>query len=88
MVKETDDPRLHGKSGKATVLLLLLCSVILPMQTLGAGELQLNKRFQEKDPGEGKRQGLVLSQKLQEIPKVPTIPPFSIPLSTLGTAPF
>ena len=89
MVKETDDPRLYGKSGKATVqlLLLLLCLVIQPMETLGAGELQLNERSQEKGPGEGKRRGFVLSQKLQETPKVPTVPPFSIPLSTSGTAP-
>ena len=53
IVKETDDSRLHGKSGKATVLLLLLCLFILPMGNLGAGELQLNKRSQEIRPRRG-----------------------------------
>ena len=71
-------------SGKTTVLLLLLCLLMLLIITAGAGELLPNQNSSKKGPKEGKHRGLVPTHQLPEIPKVPTIPPFSIPLPLRG----
>ena len=50
-VQETEDPRLHSMSGKAMVLLLLLCLLMLLIKTARAGKLLSNKVPRKKTPG-------------------------------------
>ena len=83
-VRETKGHRLHSMSGRATALLLLLCLFMLFIKTAGAGEVLPNQNSPKKGPGEGKCRGLVLTHKLPEIPKIPTIPPFSSHLLLQG----
>ena len=68
-VQETKDPRLHSMSGKAMVLLILLCLLMLLIKTVRAGKLLSNKVPQKKIPG-----GLTLGPSAY--PKIPTIPLF------------